>query len=80
MARIDVLWVDEGGTPRVAPAKLEDRSLGGLCVRLKDAIRVGSHITVKWGSEQFSGTVTNCHQQRAEYVLGVKGKFEKSRE
>jgi hypothetical protein len=72
MARVDVLWADEDGTPRVAPATLEDRSHGGVSVRMKDPIRVGSHITIKRGSEQFSGTVTNCRHEKAEHVLGVK--------
>ena len=72
MARVDVLWGDDHGTPRVAPGTLEDKSQGGVSVRMKAAIRVGSHITVKWGNEQVSGTVTNCRLERAEYVLGVK--------
>ena len=72
MARVDVLWGDEDGTPRVAPATLEDRSHGGMSMRMKNAIGVGSHITVKWGNEQVSGTVTNCRREKADYVLGVK--------
>ena len=72
MARVDVLWADADGTPRVAPATLEDKSHGGLSMRMKNSILVGSHITAKWGSEQVSGTVTNCRRTKAEYVLGVK--------
>ena len=72
MARVDALWGDEDGTPRVAPAKLEDTSHGGMSVRMKNAIRIGSHITIKWGSEQVSGTVTNCRREKNVYVLGVK--------
>ena len=72
MARVDVLWGDEDGTPRVAPGTLEDRSHGGMSVRLKDLIGVGSHITIKWGSEPVSGTVTNSRREKADYVLGVK--------
>jgi hypothetical protein len=72
MARVDVLWAGEDGTPHVAPAKLEDTSHGGMCVRTRDAIPVGSHITIKWGSKQDSGTVTNSRREKNEYVLGVK--------
>jgi PilZ domain len=72
MARVDVLLGDEDGTPRVGPATLEDTSHGGMSVRMKNAIRVGSHITIKWGSEQVSGAVTNCRREKNEYVLGVK--------
>ena len=72
MARVDILWGDEDGTPRVAPATLEDTSHRGMSVRMKNAIRVGSHVTVKWGSEQDSGTVTNCRREKADFVLGIQ--------
>jgi hypothetical protein len=72
MARVDVLWTDETGTPRVAPAKLDDKSESGMCVRLKDAIGIGTHITVKRGSDQVSGTVANCRFENGQYVVGVK--------
>ena len=72
MARVDVLWADEDGTPRVAPATLEDTSHSGMSMRMKNEICVGLHVTVKWGSEQDSGTVTNCRREKGEYVLGVK--------
>jgi hypothetical protein len=72
MARVDVLWEDEDGTPRVAPATLDDTSHHGMSLRMKSAIRVGSHVTVKWGSEQDSGTITNCRREKADYVLGIQ--------
>jgi len=72
MARVDVLWGDVDGTPRVTPATLEDRSPGGLSFRMKESIPVGTHLTVKWGSDQVSGTVTNCRRHKADYLLGVK--------
>jgi hypothetical protein len=72
MARIDILWADEDGTPRVAPATLEDRSRGGLSVQIKNPMRVGSHVTVKWGSKQVSGTIANCRREKEHYIIGVK--------
>jgi hypothetical protein len=72
MARVDVLWGDAHGTPRITPATLEDKSPGGLSFRMKDSIPVGTHLTVKWGSEQVSGIVTNCRRQKSDYLLGVK--------
>jgi hypothetical protein len=71
MARVDVLWGDDDGIPRIVPGTLEDRSTRGVCIRMQNPIRVGTMVTIKWGSEQFSGTVTNCRRQRTEYVLGV---------
>jgi hypothetical protein len=72
MARVDVLWEDEDGTPRVAPATLEDTSHRGMCLRMKSAVRSGSHVTVKWGSEQDAGTVTNCRRKKTDYILGIQ--------
>jgi hypothetical protein len=72
MARVDVLWTDETGTPRVAPAILDDKSQSGMCVRLKDAIGIGTHVTVKRGSDQVSGVVANCRRENVQYVIGVK--------
>jgi hypothetical protein len=72
MARVEVMWEDEEGTPRVAPGTLDDRSRGGMCVRMKVPIGVGSRLTIKWGNEQVSGTVVNRRLERANYVLGVK--------
>lgn len=72
MARVDVLWGDEEGTPRIAPATLEDRSRGGLSVQMKNPVRVGCYVTIKWGNEQVSGKVTNCRRERGKYVVGVR--------
>jgi len=72
MARVDVLWGDDEGTPRIAPAILEDRSRGGVSVQMKNPVRVGCHVTVKWGSTQVSGKVTNSRRERGIYVIGVK--------
>jgi len=72
MARGDVLWEDADGTPRVAPATLEDTSHRGMSVRMKNAIRTEAHVTVKWGSEQDSGTVTNCRREKSDYILGIQ--------
>ena len=72
MARVDVLWTDGEQAPRVAPATLEDKSDGGFSVRIKEPVPVGTHVTVKRGSEQASGTVTYCRREKAHFVIGLK--------
>lgn len=72
MARVDVLWMDADMTPRVSPATLEDRSQSGVSVRMKNAIEIASHVTIKSGTLQISGIVTNCRRQRIEFVVGVR--------
>jgi hypothetical protein len=71
MARIEVMWEDEDGTPHVAPAKLEDKSRGGVSVRVKALVAVGVKLIVLWRGGQFSGTVTYCNRRGEEYVLGI---------
>lgn len=71
MARVDILWMDEGMTPRVSPATLEDRSRGGVSVRMKNSIEIASHVTIKSGTLQISGIVTNCRRQKIEFIVGV---------
>jgi hypothetical protein len=72
LARVEVLWEDEAGTPRVAPAKLDDNSRGGASIRIKEQFSVGSKLTIQRDTEQFSGTVTYCHRHGLEYVLGIQ--------
>jgi hypothetical protein len=72
MARVDALWEDEAGNPRVAPAKLEDKSPGGLSIRIKEQITVGSKVTVHWDKGHLSGSVKYWLLHRGEYVLGIQ--------
>jgi PilZ domain-containing protein len=72
MAKVEALWQDNAGNPRVAPATVEDRSRGGLSIRIHTLIKVGTKLIIMWQSEQFSGTVTHCRRDRAEYILGIQ--------
>jgi hypothetical protein len=72
MARVDILWMDDELTPRVTPATLEDRSHGGVSLRIKNSISLGSHITIKSGTLQFSGIVTHSRRDKGGFMIGVK--------
>ena len=72
MARVDILWMDDALTPRVTPAILEDRSQGGVSLRTKNSISLGTHITIKSGSLQYSGIVTNTRRDKGGFMIGVK--------
>ncbi len=72
MARIEALWKDDAGIQQVTRGKLEDLSDGGLCIRIKDPISVGSKLIVRWQSGEYSGTVVQSRQLGHEYVLGIK--------
>ena len=72
MARIEALWEDEGGNPRIVPAKLEDKSEAGACIRIKEPIGVGTRLTVQWSNGNITGTVMYCNRHGEEYVLGIQ--------
>ncbi len=72
MTVVEVLWVDEAGTPRITPGKLEDKSRSGASIRIKEPIGAGSMLTLRWHRGQCSGTVRYCHRDRTEYVLGFQ--------
>jgi len=75
MVRVDVMWQDEEGTLRIVPGVLEDRSRGGVSVRVKEQIPVGSILEIRWQNEQFSGVVTYCRRDGVLYVLGIQRDF-----
>ncbi len=72
MARVDILWMDAQLTPRVSPATLEDRSHAGVSVRMKESMEITSHVTIKSGTLQFSGMVTNCRREKKDFVIGIR--------
>jgi len=71
-ATAEVCWEDQTGTANRASATLEDTSLSGACLRLKNPITVGSKILVKWHREQFSAIARNCRSDGREFLLGVR--------
>jgi hypothetical protein len=72
LARAEAIWADSVGTLHVAPAMLEDTSPGGACLRLKEPIRVGSKVRIKWHRGQFCGIVRHVKRQDSDYIVGVE--------
>jgi len=72
MALMEAQWKDEDGMQQITRGKLEDLSDGGLCIRIKDPILVGSKLIVRWQSGEYSGTVVQSRQVGSDYVLGIK--------
>jgi hypothetical protein len=71
-AKAEVSWNDQTGTPKQAPATLEDTSASGACIRVKIPITIGSKLTVKWHREQFYAVAKNCRSEGREFLLGVR--------
>lgn len=68
----EVCWADASGRSFHSRATIVDISASGACIRLKDRIGVGSHITIKWHREQFSAEARNCRSDGGDYLLGVR--------
>jgi hypothetical protein len=72
MTLVEASWEDQSGASRTAAARMEDRSTGGACIRIKTAIGVGSKIRIQWRFEQFSGTAKYCRSEGREYLVGIQ--------
>jgi hypothetical protein len=72
MVRVETSWQDERGVTHTSVAMLEDSSRDGAGLRLRRPIPVGQKIEVRSLKEQFTAIVMNCHQNGADYFIGVK--------
>jgi hypothetical protein len=72
MTWVEASWEDPGGTLQTVPARMEDKSVSGACIRIKAPIGVGSKLRIQWRFEQFSGTAKYCRSEGKEYLVGVQ--------
>jgi hypothetical protein len=72
LARGEVSWQDQNGFTHDEPARIEDRSLSGVCIRVKTPILIGSEVKVKWRWDGFSGITRYCRPDQGEYVIGIQ--------
>jgi PilZ domain len=75
MSRVAVEWQYQDGTQRTASATLEDKSRSGACIRLKEAIPVGTKLTVKGPRGELDYQVMNSRMETGYYVLGLRNHF-----
>src|SRR5271170_1562764 len=72
MTLVEASWEDPSGASRTAAARMEDRSTGGACIRIKTPIGVGSKVRIQWRFEQFSGIAKYCRSEGREYRVGIQ--------
>jgi hypothetical protein len=72
MTVVEASWEDQGGALRTVPARMEDKSTGGACIRIKTPIGVGSKLRIQWRFEQFSGTAKYCRNEGRDYLVGIQ--------
>jgi hypothetical protein len=68
----EATWKESGGAVQKTPARVEDRSPGGACLRLKKPVTVGTRMVVKTRREHFSGAARYCRTDGGDYVVGIE--------
>jgi hypothetical protein len=72
MVLLEVSWQDTNGTAHSVPARMEDKSTSGACIRIKAPIATGVKIVVRSRTEEFSGTCKYCRSEGWEYIIGIQ--------
>jgi hypothetical protein len=72
MIMVEATWEDEDGTLQTARACMENRSLSGSCIRIKEPIGVGSKLKIQWRWEEFSGVTKYCRNEGKDYLIGIQ--------
>jgi hypothetical protein len=72
MTLVEASWEDQNGTLHTVPARMEDRSVSGACIRIKSRIVVGSKLRIQSHWEQFSGAAKYCRSEGKEYLVGIQ--------
>lgn len=72
MTVVEVSWEDSVGILQTLPARMENKSAGGACIRVKMPIMVGSKVGIQWRVERFSGIVRYCRPDDGEYLVGIQ--------
>lgn len=72
MIVVEATWEDHSGALRTIAARIENKSAGGVCLRVPTPIAVGSRLKIQWRWEQFSGVARYCVSDGMDYLVGVQ--------
>jgi hypothetical protein len=72
MIMVEVSWQDQSGDWQTVPARIEDKSSRGACIRVKTQFAPGAQVKIQWRFDQFFGTVKYCRGEGREYVVGIQ--------
>jgi hypothetical protein len=72
MAVARVEWTDQTGKKWDLPARIEDTSRSGACIRMSVPISVDSKLIVDWRDGRFSGVVKYCRADGDAYSMGIR--------
>jgi hypothetical protein len=72
MTVVDLSWEDSAGAVQTSRARMEDKSPGGACIRVKKPIDVGAKLRIQWRFDHFSGTTKYCRRDGTEFLVGMQ--------
>jgi len=72
MILVEASWEDQTGTVQTAHARMENKSAGGACIRVKTPIGVGSKLRVQSHWDQFTGSAKYCRLEGKDYIVGIQ--------
>ncbi len=72
MILVDVSWHDHNGTLHTTRACMENRSIGGVCIRCRTAIDTNVKLSIQGRWEQFSGVSKYCRSIGKEFLVGIQ--------
>lgn len=72
MTLVEASWEDSDGAFQKITARMEDKSAGGACIRVKTPIPVGVKVGIEWRFDQFTGTARYCRPEGREYLVGIQ--------
>ena len=71
MASVEASWQEPGGATFNAPARMENRSPSGVCIRLSKKVTVGSRIRLRRRHEEILGILKYCCRDGLDYIAGI---------
>jgi hypothetical protein len=72
MIVVEASWEDRRGTLQREPARMENTSNSGACIRVKKQIDVGAKLRVQWRWEEFSAVARYCRKDGIDYLVGIQ--------
>lgn len=72
MIVVEASWRDQAGDLWTVPARMEDKSARGVCIKTKTPIGVGSRLKLQSHWEQISGIARYCRHVGKDYLVGIE--------
>src|ERR1700733_5574046 len=72
MTMVEAAWRDTDGISRTIAARMEDKSRGGVCIRIKTRLAVGSELRIQWPQHHFFGRVRYCRSDGMDFLAGIQ--------